>query len=106
MRKLNVTDRRTDDGRTDGQYSRPGPSAPRETDGQTDGRTDGRTGGVAISPVPGLRRRPQGGINPHTKFKRDRLNIFRVRAFTSSGSIKGRDAKTIISLNTSFGDII
>ena len=27
------------------------------TDRQTDGRTDGRTGGVAISPVPGLRRR-------------------------------------------------
>ena len=27
------------------------------TDGQTDGQTDRRTGGVAISPVPGLRRR-------------------------------------------------
>ena len=28
-----------------------------QTDRRTDGRTDGRTGGVAISPVPGLRRR-------------------------------------------------
>ena len=37
MRKLNVTDR--------------------QTDRRTDGQTDGRTGGVAISPVPGLRRR-------------------------------------------------
>ena len=36
------------------------------------------------------------------------LNIFRVRALTSSGSTggRGRDAKTIISPNTSFGDII
>ena len=41
VRKLNVTDRQTD-GRTDRR---------------TDGQTDGRTGGVAISPVPGLRRR-------------------------------------------------
>ena len=37
VRKLNVMDRRTDR--------------------QTDGRTDRRTGGVAIYPVPGLRRR-------------------------------------------------
>ena len=29
---------------------------------------------------------PQGGIHPHAKFERDRLNIFRVRVFTSSGS--------------------
>ena len=49
----------------------------------------------------------QGGIYPHIKFERDRLNIFRVRMFTSSGSTGGRDdAKTIISPNTSFGDII
>ena len=51
---------------------------------------------------------PQGGIYPHMKFERDRLNIFRVRGFTSSGSIGGRgrgDARTIISPNTSFGDI-
>ena len=40
------------------------------------------------------------------------LNIFRVRVFTSSGSTGGRsggrggDAKTIISPNTSFCDII
>ena len=49
---------------------------------------------------------PQGGIYPH---KRDPLNIFRVRALTSSGSTGGRgggDAKTIISPNTSFGDIM
>ena len=49
---------------------------------------------------------PQGGIYP--KFERDRLNIFRV--FRSSGSTggggRGGDAKTIISPNTSFGDII
>ena len=40
--------------------------------------------------------------------ERDRLNICRVRVFTSSGSTGGRggDAKTIISPNTSFGDII
>ena len=51
---------------------------------------------------------PQGGIYPHINFKRDSLNIFRVRALTSSGSMGGRggDAKTIISPNTSFGDII
>ena len=54
---------------------------------------------------------PQGGIYPHIKFERDPLNIFRVRALTSSGSTGvvggcGGDAKTIISPNTSFGDII
>ena len=59
---------------------------------------------------------PQGGIYPHLKFERDRLNIFRVRVFMSSGSTggggRGRggggngDAKTIISPNISFGDII
>ena len=53
---------------------------------------------------------PQGGIYPHIKFERDRLNIFRVRVFTSSGTTTGGrgggDAKTIISPNTSFGDII
>ena len=32
---------------------------------------------------------PQGGIYPHIKFERDRLNIFRVRVFTSSGSTGG-----------------
>ena len=53
----------------------------------------------------------QGGIYPHIKFERDRLNIFRVRVFTSSGSTGGGgrgsdDAKPIISPNTSFGDII
>ena len=51
---------------------------------------------------------PQGGIYPYTKFERDRLNIFRVRVFTSSGSTGGggSDTKTIISPNTSFGDIM
>ena len=54
---------------------------------------------------------PQGGIYPNIKFERDRLNIFRVRVLTSSGSTGGGrggggDAKTIISPNTSFGDII
>ena len=50
---------------------------------------------------------PWGGIDPHIKFERDMLNIFRVRALTASGSTGGRgDAKTIISPNTSFGDII
>ena len=54
---------------------------------------------------------PQGGIYPHIKFERDRLNIFRVRVFMSSGSTGGRgerggNGKTIISPNTSFGDII
>ena len=43
---------------------------------------------------------PQGGIYPNIKFERDRLNIFRVRVFTSSGSTGGGgDAKTIISPN-------
>ena len=60
---------------------------------------------------------PQGGIYPHINIERDPLNIFRVRALTSSGSTGGGhggrgggrgggDAKTIISPNTSFGDII
>ena len=42
---------------------------------------------------------------PHIKFERDRLNIYRVRVFASSGSTGGRggDAKTIISPNTSWG---
>ena len=55
---------------------------------------------------------PQGGIYPHINCERDPLNIFRVRALTSSGSTGGRgrgggrgDSKTIISPNTSFGDI-
>ena len=48
---------------------------------------------------------PQGGIYPHINFEREPLNIFLVRALTSSGSAGG-DAKTIISPNTSFGDII
>ena len=45
-------------------------------------------------------------------FERDPLNIFRVGALTSSGSTGGGsgrgdgDAKTIISPNTLFGDII
>ena len=45
---------------------------------------------------------PQGGIYPHINFERDPLNIFRVRALTSSGSTcggHGGDAKTIISSN-------
>ena len=51
---------------------------------------------------------PQGGIYPHINFERDSLNIFRVRALTSSGSMGGLgrgggDAKTIISPNTSYG---
>ena len=51
---------------------------------------------------------PQGVIYPHIKFERDPLNIFRARALTSPGSTGGRggDAKTIISPNTSFGDIM
>ena len=55
---------------------------------------------------------PQRGIYPRIKFERDPLNTFRLyRAFTSSGSTGGRrrgggDAKTIISPNISFGDII
>ena len=32
---------------------------------------------------------PQGGIYPYIKFERDRLNIFRVRVLTSSGSTGG-----------------
>ena len=47
--------------------------------------------------------------NVTQKFERDRLNIFRVRVLTSSGSTgggRGGAAKTIISPNTSFGDII
>ena len=47
------------------------------------------------------------GVSTHIKFERDRLNIFRVRVLTSSGSTGGGcDAKTIISPYTSFGDII
>ena len=46
------------------------------------------------------------GIYPHIQYERDRLNILRVRVFTSSWSTGGCDAKTIISPNTSFGDII
>ena len=57
---------------------------------------------------------PQGGIYPHINFERDPLNIFLVRVFTLSGSTgggrcgrgRGGNAKTIISPNTSFGDII
>ena len=52
---------------------------------------------------------PQEGIYPQIKFERDRFNICRVRVFASSGSTGGRgggDAKTIISPNTSFGDIM
>ena len=53
---------------------------------------------------------PQGGIYPHIKFEKDRLNIFQVRVLTSSGSMGGGrgggDAKTMISPNTLFGDII
>ena len=48
---------------------------------------------------------PQGGIYPHIKFEINTLNIFRVIALTSSGSTGGR-GKTIISPNTSFGDIL
>ena len=54
---------------------------------------------------------PQGGIYPHIKFERDPLNTFRLRVLTSSGSTgggrgRGGAAKTMISPNTSFGDII
>ena len=50
---------------------------------------------------------PQGGVYPHIKFERDSLNTFRVRVFTSLRSTGGHgDAKTIISPNTSFSDII
>ena len=38
---------------------------------------------------------PQEGFYPNIKFERDRLNIFQVRVFTSSGSTGGSDAKTI-----------
>ena len=53
-------------------------------------------------------KEPQGGIYPYIKFERDRLNTFRFRVFTSSRRTRTRrrDAKTIISPNTSFGDII
>ena len=51
-----------------------------------------------------------GGIYTHITFERDPSNVFRIKAFTSSGSTgsggRGGDAKTIISPNTSFGDII
>ena len=40
---------------------------------------------------------PQGDIYLHIKFNRDPLNNFQVRALTSSGSMGGRDANTIIS---------
>ena len=50
---------------------------------------------------------PHGGSHPHIKFERDPLNIFRVSVFMSSGSTgrHGGDANTIISPNTSFGDL-
>ena len=59
-----------------------------------------------------------GGIYPHVKFERHPLNVFRVRALTSSwstvgGGVRGGDDKIISpntspnpSPNTSFGDII
>ena len=62
-------------------------------------------GGYQIS----IEKYLRGGIYPYIKFERDRLNIFRVRVFTSSGSTgggRGGNAKTIISPNTSFSDII
>ena len=54
---------------------------------------------------------PQGGIYPHIKLERGPWNLFWVRVITLSGSTGGggrggADAKTIISPNTSFGDII
>ena len=54
---------------------------------------------------------PQGGIYPYITFERDPLNTFRLRVLTSSGSTgggggRGGAAKTIISPNTSFGDIM
>ena len=49
---------------------------------------------------------PQGVVSTLIKFERDTLNIFRARALTSSGSTGGGDSRTIISPNTSFGDII
>ena len=51
---------------------------------------------------------PQAGIYPHIKFEKGTLNIFQVRALTSSRSTGGRgggDANTIVSPNTSCGDI-
>ena len=49
---------------------------------------------------------PQGNFYPHLTFERDRLNIGRVRVFTSSGSTGGRggggDAETIISPNEEY----
>ena len=52
-----------------------------------------------------------GRVSNFNSNERDPSNIFRVRALTSSGSTGGRgggsgDAKTMISPNTSFGDII
>ena len=63
-------------------------------------------GGYQISIATYLRGGGGGGIYPHIKFERDGLNIFRVIVFTSSGSTGGGDAKTIISPNTLFGDIM
>ena len=48
---------------------------------------------------------PQGGIYPHIHFERDPSNIFCLTSLGSTGG-RGGDANTIISLNTSFGDII
>ena len=45
---------------------------------------------------------PQGGIYPHIKCERDRLNTFRVKECSRRLGGRGRDAKTIISPNTSF----
>ena len=50
--------------------------------------------------------KPQGGIYPHIKFERDTLNTFRVKECSRRLGGRGGDAKTIISPNTSFGDII
>ena len=56
---------------------------------------------------------PQGGIYPHINFERDPLNIFELTSSESTGGRGGGgggggggDANTIISPNTSFGDII
>ena len=49
-------------------------------------------GGYQISIAKYLR-----GVSTLIYFERDRLNICRVRVFTSSGSTGGRDAKTIIN---------
>ena len=57
-------------------------------------------GGYQISIAKYLR----GVSTPHIKFERDRLNIYQVRVFASSGSTGGQgggDAKTIILPNTS-----